>query len=60
MKFERVYSTIPNADLSTAIYRDFVDKDFRNGRKAGFALLTGLRPVEFSDWSISGRKTDRR
>ena len=34
MKFERVYNEVLNAVLSTAIYRDFVDKDSWNGRKA--------------------------
>jgi len=59
MKFGSVYSTTRNAVLSTAIYRDFVDKDFWNGRKAGLVLLTGLHPEGPVAWSISGRKTGR-
>jgi hypothetical protein len=49
MKFERVYSVALNAVLSTAIYRDFVDKDSWNGHKACLGSLTGLQPVEFND-----------
>jgi hypothetical protein len=60
MTFENVYKAIRNAVLSTAIYRDFVDKDFWSGQKACLGSLTGLLPVEFSDWSISGRKPGRR
>jgi len=49
MTFGNVYKAIRNAVLSTAIYRDFVDKDSWNGRKDCLGSLIGLLPVEFSD-----------
>ena len=49
MKFGNVYKAIRNAVLSTAICRDFVDKDSWNGHKDCLGSLTGLQPVEFSD-----------
>jgi hypothetical protein len=49
MKFERVYSVVLSAVLSTAIYRDFVDKDSWNGRKVCLGSPIELLPVEFSD-----------
>jgi hypothetical protein len=41
MKSGNVYRAIRNARLSTAIYLDFVDKDYWNERKVGLGLLTG-------------------
>ena len=49
MTFGNVYKAIRNAVLSTAFYRDFVDKDSWNGRKACLGSHIELVPVEFSD-----------